>query len=178
MKKYPLWLLMLLAACSGDAPVVPTRYEVPAALEKYLQRFAEEGQQRGVTVRLENLIVKFQTINSGAQDACGSCTQASRTGQRTVLLSEGELCWKVLSEPSREALVFHELGHCLLQRSHRDDLLPGGDPASLMNARPGSIYEACAYPIGNDPDCDQRYRRTYYLDELFNPKTPPPAWGK
>lgn len=35
---------------------------------------------------------------------------------------------------SRKAVVYHELGHCLLSRSHRDDLLSDNCPKSLMNA--------------------------------------------
>ncbi|HEV7347861.1 hypothetical protein [Telluribacter sp.] len=178
MKKHILWCLLLLMACSGDDPLEPTVYDVPKAVEKYVQSFVEEGQKRGINIELENLIVEIRTTGTTSGDECGSCTRAGTNGQRKITLVESGLCWKSTIEQNREALVFHELGHCLLQRNHRDDLLTGGAPASLMNSRAVGFYEACAYPIGNEDECDKRYRRTYYLDELFNAKTPAPGWGK
>ncbi len=165
-------------ACSGDAPIEPTVYDVPKAVEKYVQSFVEEGQKRGVTIKLENLIIEFRSTGAGSGDECGSCTRAVNNGQRKITLVESSLCWGSSIEQNREALVFHELGHCLLGRDHRDDLLSGGAPVSIMNSRAVGFYEACAYPIGNEDECDKRYRRAYYLDELFNAKTPAPDWGK
>ena len=65
------------------------------------------------------------------------------------------------SQSQREAVVFHEMAHCVLGEEHRGTPeypydLPSGAPASLMNS---FIFD--------------QYNRTtkrYYLEELF-------AWG-
>ena len=41
--------------------------------------------------------------------------------------------YALLSNVRREALLFHELGHCLLNRVHDDDTYDDGRPKSLMN---------------------------------------------
>lgn len=41
----------------------------------------------------------------------------------------------------KKLLVFHELGHCLLGREHKDDIYPDGCPKSIMSTF--LISEAC-----------------------------------
>ncbi len=81
---------------------------------------------------------------------------------------------------AREELVFHELGHCLLGRTaHRTSRLPNGEYASVMNGKESGLYSSCVYDIGGaNNGCDDRYKRTYYLDELFDENTPAPDWAK
>jgi hypothetical protein len=35
-------------------------------------------------------------------------------------------CWIALPESAKESLMFHELGHALLKRDHKSDVLPNG----------------------------------------------------
>ena len=42
--------------------------------------------------------------------------------------------WQNASLLSREALILHELGHCVLGRGHNDELFPDGREKSLMNS--------------------------------------------
>lgn len=53
----------------------------------------------------------------------------------------------------KKELMYHELGHALLFREHRNDMLPNGIEASIMHEGLVSDYE-------NNAD--------YYLWELFN----------
>jgi hypothetical protein len=41
--------------------------------------------------------------------------------------------WNAMSSVSKRSLVFHELGHCVLNRKHNDDLYPDGCPKSIMS---------------------------------------------
>jgi hypothetical protein len=169
-------LLLALLSCQPrpQAEPEPKQYSVPADLEPYVQAFRDIAQQRGQAIPSDNLIIAFGATQR--QDACGECTRAAGKTPRIVLKAD-DLCWKNASQQEREALIFHELGHCLLNRDHRADRFPNGIYVSLMNADDVGIYATCRYPIGNDA-CDKRPRRTYYLDELFDPATPTPAWGK
>ena len=76
-----------------------------------------------------------------------------------------------------EVLIFHELGHCVLGRLHQNDYLPNGDPKSLMIQNELDQY-ACVYDLSGDNDCNNLFKREYYLDELFDPTTPTPDWAQ
>ena len=171
-------LLTALLSCQPRAQPQPDpepkQYSVPADVEPYLQRFREEARKRGQTPTTDNLIVTFGKTTGS--DACGQCLLESGKTPR-ITLSTDAYCWTNANENERECLVMHELGHCLLNRSHRTDRFPNNAYVSLMNPDDVSVYATCRYPIGNDV-CDKRPRRDYYLDELLVPATPAPVWGK
>lgn len=174
-------LLILLTACSGkEGPEPVLVYQVPDEVEPYVQQFTAQAHLRGKNIEITNLIITFGPTTS--DDVCGTCLPGSRDPNRQVriVLSGDPDCWSALSPEDREELVFHELGHCVLGRlTHRTDRLPNGDYASLMNGNGTGLYVVCKYDIsGSNNDCDHRYRRQYYLDELFNENTPLPDWGK
>lgn len=177
----PLPALLIVAIITGlscqrsrQPEPEPKQYSVPAGVEPYVQRFRDETHKRGQTPATDNLIIAFGATQSG--DACGQCVLESGKTPR-ITLSTDAYCWQGASDNERECLVFHELGHCLLNRAHRTDRFPNNAYVSLMNPDDVGVYATCHYPIGKD-DCDKRPRRDYYLDELVNSATPLPVWGK
>lgn len=40
--------------------------------------------------------------------------------------------WEILNGIEKKMLVFHELGHCAMNRDHRNDMYPDGCPKSIM----------------------------------------------
>lgn len=173
---YVLLLLLLGLSCQTrpEPEPIPVEYTVPSEVEPFVQAFREAALQRNHPVLVNNLIISFGTPK--ALNVCGECTiQAGKTPR--IVLNQDGFCWQNASKNEREALVFHELGHCVLNRDHRSDRFPKGMYASLMNPDDVGVYATCRYPIGTD-DCDKRPRQTYYHDELFNPATPIPAWGQ
>ncbi|TAE32225.1 MAG: hypothetical protein EAZ91_04975 [Cytophagales bacterium] len=169
-------LLTLLLSCQPKSQTepAPKQYSVPAEVEPYVQAFLEQVRQRNISVPSDNLIITFGQTTG--QDVCGQCDRSAGKTPRITLKADGD-CWKTAFGQEREALVFHELGHCWLNRDHLKTQFPIGAYVSLMNPDDVSVYATCRYPIGGDV-CDKRPRRGYYLDELFDPKTPTPAWGK
>jgi hypothetical protein len=167
-------VLFLMASCMQPASE-PVVYQIDADFLVYVKSFVEEAKKRGIVIKEENLIIKF---GNTPDDICGQCKNPQNGGQRIITISQDADCWTQMPKENQEALVFHELGHCFLGRQHRDDLLPNGDPASIMNSQNNGPYEPCLYPIGNDPNCNKTSRRSYYIDELFNPQIPVPAWAK
>jgi hypothetical protein len=63
--------------------------------------------------------------------------------------------WDAASEPEKMALMFHELGHCLLRRPHLDTVDEDGCAGSLMHSI--ASYGGC-FPEQMDK----------YLKELFD----------
>ncbi|MEL7004443.1 MAG: hypothetical protein AAFN93_17160 [Bacteroidota bacterium] len=83
------------------------------------------------------------------------------------VVSFDEIAWRDgLNDDGRYALFLHEIGHALLDRKHDNRTLKYEHCASLMR--------------GEDYDCKSDIFSSnwqkYYLDELFDPSTPPPAW--
>ena len=160
-----------LAACErGFEPV----YDVAEDLQIQVDTFLEEAAVRGYELTINNLILEYDP--ELAPSTCGTCNSHSASNSIQKVISINPHCPITYNE-QREALVFHELGHCILGREHDFDLLPNGDPKSLM--APGNIdlYAPCVYKIGEE-NCDFTFKRGYYLDELFDETTPVPEWAK
>lgn len=147
-------------------------YDIDPELQPYVTKFLEEAIKRNVVVKAENLRMKYDNVS---KEECGHFVQ-EKNGQRNVVINPK--CWKTVPEQHREALAFHELAHCFLNRRHRDDLLPNKAPASIMTTAGNGQYGRCIYPIDGDNTCNKTSRRSYYIDELFNDKIPVPDWGK
>ena len=174
MKTLVLFLLLITTLSCQKQSLEPTVYQIDKDLLPYVTSFAEEAKKRGIEIKYENLIMTF---DSSSASICGKCTKQPLEGQRTIKIKKDILCWQGVPNQNKEALIFHELGHCFLNRGHRDDLLPNKADASLMNSNSYGPYQPCIYAIDGD-ECNRTYRRTYYVDELFNEKTAIPDWGK
>lgn len=62
--------------------------------------------------------------------------------------------WQNATDIEKEMLVFHELGHCVLLRGHRDDNDSWGHPNSVMRWK---VFDSWIYETNRD----------YYIEELF-----------
>ena len=171
-----IWLLLfLLTGCRREPePAHALTYQVPEEVIPFVEQFKAEALQRGQTLPVNDLIVQFG--KTSAENICAvSLIRQNQTPVITISIDPN--CWKSAYKEAKEALIFHELGHCILKRDHRNDRLPDGSYTSLMNLDDVGIYATCQYPIDNSP-CDKRPRRAYYIDELFDSRTPVPAWAK
>jgi hypothetical protein len=173
-----LWLTALslsLTTCYYDIEFKPV-YLVDELFRPIVELFAEEAAARGIFLTIDNLILKSSPEIDPS--LCGACNSLRPTSvlQKEVIINPGYGCWENPLE--LETLIFHELGHCLLGRRHLVDTLPNGDPKSLMIDADLSVYAPCRYVIGQVEDCNNVHKRAYYINELFDPNTPPPDWSK
>jgi len=89
--------------------------------------------------------------------------------------------WKWLSETGREALIFHELGHCTLFRGHTDIKEDDGTIEYKIEnflfslgvfEKKGYLKDGCPasimHPYMFSDKCLKKHRK-YYMEELFNP---------
>ncbi|UBM60859.1 hypothetical protein LAG90_09455 [Marinilongibacter aquaticus] len=166
MYKFALALLLGLLACTGEE--VKKVFQIASEAQSYVDRFFEEAENQGVILLKENLIVEFD--ENLIEGRCGEC-QKDAAGSRKVLIKPNSACWKLEPEQNKEALVFHELGHCLLGRKHKDELFPSGAPVSLMISALDGPYQPCEYVIDETKveECNRTSRRGYYVEELFDP---------
>ncbi|MFD2522569.1 hypothetical protein [Emticicia soli] len=172
MQKTILLLLLLISLSCSKKETIPTVYEIDPKLQPFLATFVAEAKKHNIEIVPENLRMKFERES---REVCGHFA-SDKNGQREIVINLA--CWENAPNQNREALVFHELGHCFLNRLHRDDLLPNKAPSSIMSTEGNGHYEPCIYPIEGDNSCNKTMRRDYYVTELFNPKTPVPDWAK
>ncbi len=149
----------------------------------YVDNFFKEATKRAVSVPRENLILEF--TDQITKEHCGECIKPKngRKGQRKILIAMNKECWESQPEQNKEALIFHELGHCLLNRGHNDELFPSGAPHSIMTTVLDGPYQPCYAVIDDSPEaikkCNRTIRRAYYIDELLGiPAEQTPDWGK
>jgi hypothetical protein len=143
-------LCLLVVSCEDEEKTT-----IAPEFATYVNRFVAEAQQRGRTISVENLDVKFGTLI----DLCG---QAGMDPPRVEI---DKTCWNNSPEMAQEALMFHELGHAILRRGHDNGILPNGDYESIMYKDPHMLYNEYT------PE-----KRAYYLDELFNALNGLPPW--
>jgi hypothetical protein len=151
--------ICLIGAC-GRTVIGPTLDH--GEFETYFQRFEIAAKHYGRNIEnSKDVRIEYGEVDTA--DVVGQCQTNILTGSRIVLVKS---TWQGLSDASRESLIFHEFGHCILSRDHVPDDLKVGDPGapetvgsntprSLMHPSfvPGSIYSAL---------------KDYYQKELFS----------
>ncbi|HJW29308.1 MAG TPA: hypothetical protein VJ508_08635, partial [Saprospiraceae bacterium] len=145
-------VMILLGSCQKDEQV---DLFIDSSLQEYFNRFAAEGAARNVMVdytasRVSGYIRLITTPN-----VVGQCAHDA-TKPNTVIIDK--IYWDSADDLEREFVVFHELGHCVLNREHLDEADAQGNCISIMTSGNGS--------------CKINYTqatRSAYLDELFHP---------
>lgn len=148
-----VWFCLLFGSCDYISPVVG----MDPQIEPYVESFFREAELRGHHgLRPEVLNVGFKDMRN-RQGTANPITN-------TILIDRDSPGWKY----NPEALVFHELGHLLLGRDHLNTRV-GKFCVSIMSNVDDPVYDL-------HPGEPLYERRTYYVDELFNPNTEVPEW--
>lgn len=148
MKKIMLVIGFLLNAC-GEWEAVT--YQDPE-FSSYVMEFEKLSQYDTRRIRIQFSEKSDDTVKS----ELGVCQDAMFNGKPVRTIKIRRESWKEASQDSREQLIFHELGHCLLNRSHSDSFIRRGRyvmPKSIMSTSRISdeVYKA---------------NRDYYKSEL------------
>lgn len=126
-------------------------------IKPLVELFEQEGTLiLGRPVKVSDIDIGFGKADYVNEDlGWGTAGICFPEGPRLLIIIDKEF-WDRAKQPSREELVFHELGHCILNREHRDDAMAYSEkfPASIMNS----------YTIS--PDTYTRFR-DHYIVELF-----------
>lgn len=139
-------LLLLMTACTEEEILV-----VHSELQPYFARFQEEGAMRNVEIDFEALRIEGDIAD--LENVSGQCQHNTVDPDKVVIDAQ---YWQVLSDLEKEFVVFHELGHCALNRSHDESTLSNGNCATMMHS--------------GQSGCRKNYSsstRASYIDELF-----------
>ena len=133
-------------------------YTGPDEVEKYVMKFVDDAKSQGVDVlpdmKNPTLEIQIGTLDAYGTSVIGLCE--TYANMRRVTFDPD--FWNNVSETQRELLAHHELGHCVLYRGHRSDLLSTGAYASIMYP---IIMSSSTYTGNYD----------YYQQELFTWQT-------
>lgn len=117
----------------------------------FFTSFNKEAALRGKNVPLDDISGRILDIETaGVQGRC----EHLNSGAKQLYIDS--LFWETSSYSAKEYVIFHELGHCALNRRHLDTKNTDGTCVSIMQSGNGS--------------CKMVYsgqNRTKYLDELF-----------
>ncbi len=126
---------------------------VPEDFWIFFQLFEREAYARGRSIDLREIGItaSIEEIHR-TTGFVGLCS--NQEDPNHIMIDEG--FWNQASSMKKELIILHELGHCVLKRSHNDDA-EGGVCKSIMRA--------------GDTACIADYNkntRAIYLDELFS----------
>ena len=174
-KKTSLWtsllscslFLLALSSCQKDfidpitieKPIVeagPKSYlGVAEELWPYFERFEIAAAEQNIEVDLVRSKITGVIEELEEENVAGLCTYYSHAPNHVTIDLE---FWNRFSDNFKEMIVFHELGHCILGRDHREGQLQDGKCISIM--RSGSEFCQDAYIPST---------KSYYIRELFHP---------
>ena len=140
---------MTATSCSSeDAEIY-----IDDSLAPYFELFKMEGEIRGLKIDFSSVGVEGYLGNAEGEDVIGQCSHSSSSPDKVTI---DALFWQQASHSRKEFVIFHELGHCYLKRSHLDETDELGFCLSIMQ----SSSNAC--------NTNYEIQREKYLDELFS----------
>ena len=128
--------------------------ETDEELLPFFDMFAEEGAERGFLVDYEAARIEGEIQNISTANVLGQCFRNEDKPRKVIVDRD---YWEEANEMEKQFLIFHELGHCFLDRNHLDQTFQGTNICiSIMHSTP----QACDFELTEE-------NREEYLDELF-----------
>ena len=157
-------ILLLNIACTQERyDSHKSQLSIDSDLKPYVDAFISAGRINHKNIYINDLVVQFQPDDFFQKATeIGRCTQCRDNKNCTPIINIRFSWWikKTTSELNKREVMFHELGHCVLNLPHNDKRDGGDYPVSVMNA----------YQIG-----DNLYNETTigsYDTELFTGHNP------
>jgi hypothetical protein len=137
----------------------PKPVSIDPTFQKYVDTFLNEATKRGKNIDLTKV---GMTLQFGDTKQNGK-TYGGIAFYETQSININKEYWDYSSEDYKELIVYHEMGHLLLQRDHFSKLWTNGEAQSIMYSIEDNFSSALGYPIF------QGFRKKVYFDELFDP---------
>ena len=145
-------IITCLTACNRHGEL-PRQLYVDPSLKPYVQMFMSEADNQGMSLHIDNLIVIFVDLNSATIEAQCESFNNGTVGTPTISVLRSK--WDRKSEISKQMIMFHELGHCVLFRQHNN-----------AYTQYGYVYSIMYYMLQSDTAYVRNW--THYMYELFH----------
>ena len=126
---FACFLLLFIYSCSQE-----NDNEIESELQIHFNNFVEEASDHGMYISLDDLDIGGYIINIEQQGTLGQC-KSYTNGSKQIVIDQPY--WNRADQMEKEYLVFHELGHCLLGREHKDIKDSNGFCLSIMQSGDG-----------------------------------------
>lgn len=146
---FVVFSLISLLSCSKENN--DTR--IDAGLQEYYDSFVAEAESRNIILPDSILNIKLIFTDISNSNILGQCNYNMDAPD---VVQIDRFHWRTFDNETKEFVVFHELGHCVLDRGHTDTVDSRGDCTSLMHSSVG----LCGFEFSGE-------KRTKYIDELF-----------
>ncbi len=123
-------------------------------LDQYVDRFEAEANERGQTYINEIANIEIHLVEIITPGILGQCVRGLSDPNQIHI---DRAYWLEADDLQKEFVVFHELGHCILNKDHENTAGANGNCISIM-------YD------GNSNECLLSYNldtKEAMLDELF-----------
>lgn len=152
-------IVVLFIGCSEEPPEI----NVDPVFQEFVDEFVEIAATFGQDIDFSDTGLSIQFRDVVDRGSSGVCLGNHRIEIETVF-------WAGLTDDDRQGLIFHELGHCELNRPHRNERLLNGEWASRMRGDPiPEGFNAVINYAGT--------RLDYYISEVFLGSAAPfPDW--
>ncbi len=132
---YIFLLISVLLSCQKEPPELKIYPDVSIELCPFFYSFEREAAKRGVIVDLRNAAIKgrLTKINGSAVGIC------IKHDMKEILIDRE--FWERSSQLIKELIVFHELGHCYLHKSHNNQTATNGTCESIMRSGLGGCID-------------------------------------
>lgn len=133
------FLIILLTSVFISCEKEPEEFviypNVTVELCPYFQSFEKEATKRGLDIDLRAAKIKgrLTKINGSFVGICKNLEM------REVLIDRR--FWERSSQLTKELIVFHELGHCYLNKKHNNEVSPNGTCQSIMRSGRGGCID-------------------------------------
>lgn len=147
---------LLFSACKKDK-LTPLE-ELPYG--QYLKTMNDLAAAHGLKIEKELRKLQFEQIEGYAE--------SENCDNKIILVPRN---YEILyGQDFTGQFIYHQIGHCILGRKHKNDVFANGEWKSLMREAPylGAEGQAC--------DFDGK-KKDYYLEELFNENADPADFG-
>jgi len=148
--------ILLFSTCKKDSSIDSPYPGVDQALWPFFRNFENDALGHGITVDLKSSGITGTIQEIDQNYVAGVCTHVQ--GQpRNITIDK--TYFNSHSYYWQELVIYHELGHCVLGRSHRDEADQFGFCKSIMRSGLGNCIDH--YSLATRPD---------YMNELFDPQ--------
>lgn len=121
-----LTLHLCLVSCSKDEAQV-----IESELQTHFTNFEIEANAHGISIDISSIDINGYIQNIESSGTLGQCKSYSDGSQKVII---DDKYWNRITEKEKEYIVFHELGHCLLNREHNDTKDENGNCKSIMQS--------------------------------------------
>jgi len=134
---------------------------IPAEVEEYVSSFFNDARGNGLNIYLDDydLTIEFSEI----EDANGTCNSSDN-----IIQIDSSEWYERMNETTRKWLIYHELGHCILERIHDLEVFENGECKSIMHSHISN--SECFTNFVSDS------WQKYYIKELFTEQNQLPDW--